>query len=202
MRDLNDSAKVIIATKPHPKAWLPVLFLPVATFVFVAITVGIMQSLGMAFAHHAFVWAWVAVTLVILIWSALRDPELLTWTLTTQDLRRGKRTPKVMLRFQEIESIVIGMPVRLPWYIKLAAFHPFAHYAYQNLERVRESTLLVRLSGRRYMPLNFLTGQFVNGQELMRAFISLNESKIVGKKTYTKDEERMLAKTRPNALSQ
>ncbi len=40
---------------------------------------------------------WLALSLAIMVWCAVHDPELLTWTLTETDLRRGRRAQHVVL---------------------------------------------------------------------------------------------------------
>lgn len=156
------------------------LFIPVATLVFLAIPLGIATAIGGWNPSLPFLISlWAILTTAVIIWSVRRDPELLTWTLTNSDLRRGKREPHVMFSFQEIETIVVGVPSRLP---------------------VRAASIFVRLRGGRRIPLNFVTGQFLDGHSLMEQFLQLNTAKIVGPETFTEQELRKMRRADLNRI--
>jgi hypothetical protein len=59
---------------------------------------------------------------------------------------------------------------------------------------------LLRLSGRRYLPLNLAYAFLANGQALMAEFLRRNQHKIVGHDSYTKREITALASARSNTL--
>lgn len=161
------------------------LFIPLATIVFLAFPLGFISALSeWKPSRPLLIGVWAVLSVAIIAWCAIRDPELLTWTLTTSDLRRGRRQPQVVFTFDDIESIVVGVPPRLPWYLRWMRIHPAADRALA----VRSASIFVRLSGSRRIPLNFVTGQFLDGQTLMEQFVRQHASKIVGPETYTEQE--------------
>jgi hypothetical protein len=174
-----------ITARPHPKFWGMLLFIPLATMVFLAFPLGFITALSdWKPSRPLLIGAWAVLTLAVIAWCVIRDPELLTWTLTTSDLRRGRRRQQVIFEFDDIESIVVGVPARLPWYLRWMRVHP----AYSRALAVRGASIFVRLRGGRRIPLNFVTGQFLYGHTLMEQFIRQHASKIVGPDTYTEQE--------------
>jgi hypothetical protein len=160
--------------------WWMLLLIPIATVVLLAIPLGIATTLGgWTPSLPFFIGVWAVLTTAVVVWSLRRDPELLTWTLTNSDLRRGKREPRVMFSFQDIETIVVGVPSRFP---------------------VRAASIFVRLRGGRRIPLNFVTGQFIDGHSLMKQFIQLNAGKIVGPETFTRQELRKMRRADLNQI--
>ena len=101
-----------------------------------------------------------------------------------------------MFAFDDIESIVIGVPPRLPWFLRWARIHP----AYQRSLAVRCASIFVRLRGGRRIPLNFVTGQFLDGHLLMEQFVRQRASKIVGQETYTERELRRMERADLNRI--
>ncbi|MCU1292631.1 MAG: hypothetical protein JWP08_1481 [Bryobacterales bacterium] len=175
----------LITARPHPKFWWMLLFIPLATVVFLALPLAFITALSdWKPSRPLLIGAWAAITAAVMAWCVIRDPESLTWTLTTSDLRRGQRRQQVIFEFNDIESVVIGVPSRLPWYLCWMRVHP----AYSRALGVRGASIFVRLRGDRRIPLNFVTGQFLNGQELMEQFVRQHASKIVGPETYTEQE--------------
>ena len=121
--------------------------------------------------------------------------QMMTWTLTATDLRQGKRRPIVVFRFDEIESMVIGVPMRPPRFPRGEKILPVL----QSIRELHRTSVLVRLQGDRRILLNLLSAQFRNGPLLMRQFLQLNEAKVVGTDTYT---ERELSKIQRAVLNQ
>jgi hypothetical protein len=119
----------------------------------------------------------------------------MTWTLTATDLRQGKRRPVVVFRFDEIESMVIGVPMRPPRFPRGEKILPVL----QSIRELHRTSVLVRLQGGRRILLNLLSAQFRNGPLLTRQFLQLNEAKVVGADTYT---ERELSKMQRAVLNQ
>jgi hypothetical protein len=173
------------------------LFIPLATIVLLAFPLAIITSLSdWKPSRPLLICVWATLTVAVIAWGAIRDPELLTWTLTTSDLRRGRSQPWVVFDFDDIQSIVVGVPPRLPWYWRWARIHP----AYSGALAVRASSIFVRLRGGRGIPLNFVTGQFLGGQALMEQFVRQHASKIVGSDTYTEQELHRIERANLNRI--
>jgi hypothetical protein len=190
----------IATVGPSSRYWLGLLFIPLATFFVLTITLGIyVEVSGANFSRPSFFSVWAALTIFLLGWSIIRDRQNLTWSLTNTEIWRGNGIPNLVIPFDEIESIVIGLPSHLPWFLRLARVHPASHAAHQNLVTVRSTALLLRMSGRRLMPLTFLTGQYRGGEQ-MREFLRLNAAKIVGRDTYSDAEIRCLATASLNTI--
>ena len=130
-------------------------------------------------SRSSILMAWGIITLVIILWCVLRDPHVLTWTLTETDVRRGKNQDDLVIPFDDIESIVLGLPPRLPWFFRIARFHPRSRGAYRNLVVLRSTAFLLRLRGGRIMPLNFMTAQYQNGQAFMEAFLPTQTARSI-----------------------
>lgn len=192
---------LIATVGPSSRYWFGLLFIPLATFFFFAIALGIYVDVsGASVSRPMFFSAWVVLTLFIMGWSVVRDRQNLTWSLTSTELRRGKTAPNLVIPFDDIESIVLGLPSQLPWFLRLARVHPASHAAHRNLVTVRSTAFLLRLRDRRLLPLTFLTGQYRDGERMMREFLRLNAAKIVGGETYTEAEIRCLATASLNTI--
>lgn len=147
----------LVTVRPNPRVWWGLLFIPLATFVFLAIALGVYRAIaGSEVSRTALLWIWGILTVAVLAWSIVRDPHLLTWSLTERDLRRGKKQHNLVIPFDDIESIVIGMPPRLPWFFRIARFHPRSSGAYRNLVTVRP-----KLSGQRHTRMRRFDGSAV-----------------------------------------
>jgi len=116
----------------------------------------------------------------------VRDPTLQRRTLTTTNLQRGRRRPKIVFFFEEIESILVGNPARLPWFMRWTWFLPSTGFAHA----VGCSSIFVRLRGGRGIPLNFVMFHFRDGGLLMQQFVRINADKVVGQEAYTEQELR------------
>jgi len=179
----------VVMTKPSQQFWLQLLFIPFATVVAVAMPLGIYVSITHADVSRSVALViWACLSAIVLGYCIVHDPHVLTWTLTENDLRRGRKRNDIVISFEEIDSIVIGLPPHLPWYLQLTRFHR----ACRNLVALRRMTLLLRLHGGRLLPLNLMTVQYQNGQALMESLLRLNESKVTGPETYTEAEIRRL----------
>jgi len=105
------------------------------------------------------------------------------WVLSTKDFRsvlRGRTT--ILFAFDEIESIVVGVPADLPLLLKWMKFSGNMKAALKS----RSLSIFIRLKGGRRMALNFLI--YAEGRALMKAFAELNSEKIVGPETYSETE--------------
>jgi len=102
----------------------------------------------------------------------------------------------VVFQFDEIESIVLGVPAKFPWYLRWMQIHP----NYNAALAVRSASVFVRLHGRRRMPLNFVTSQFLYGREVMQEFVNRNAAKVVGPETFTEEELRKMERADLNRV--
>jgi len=139
-------------------------------------------------------WVWGGLMVIVLAWVLRPMARQMTWTLTANDLRQGKRRPKVIFRFDEIEFIVIGVPVRAPR-LPLRIL-PAVRWAWE----LRCTSIVVRLHGGRRILLNFLSKQFLNGHLLLERFVRLHEAKVVGSDTYTDQELRKMQRAGLNRI--
>lgn len=186
---------------PSRQYWIGLLFIPLATFVLLAIALGAYRTVADAEVSRPFLLsAWMIFTLLAVVWCVIRDPQVLTWSLTSAELCRGKTHYNLVIPFCDIESIVIGLPPRLPWFFRIARLNPRSRGTYENLVTLRSTALLLRLRGGRIMPLTFLTAQYRDGAQMMREFLRLNAAKIVGPETYTEREIRKLGTTSLNRI--
>lgn len=137
-------------------------------------------------------WIWVTATVIFAAWFAIRGPLVLTWSLTETSLRRGKYKRGLVIWFDEIESIVIGLPDLSPL-LRLSR-------NYEEMVGNRRGALFVRLRGRRVIQLTFLTFHYRGGAKLMKEFLRLNAAKVVGRETYNQDELRKFSRTGVNRI--
>jgi hypothetical protein len=177
--------------------WMLFLFLPVATFVLIAFPLGLIMSLsGWKPSPSLILSVWGCLSVIALTWCYVYDRESLTWTLTTIDLRRGKHWPKTIFRFDNVESIVIGVPVNIPWFLAWGRMHS----SFRHTWALRRLSIFVRLRGGRRIALNFLSGQFLDGHVLMEQFTLLHAARCVGPDTYTGQELRRMQTARLNRV--
>jgi hypothetical protein len=137
-------------------------------------------------------FTWITCTVIFAAWIAIRAPYMMTWSLTETSLRRGKNGRGLVILFDEIESIVIGVPDLTP-FLRVSR-------NYEQMVRDRSGALFVRLRGRRAIQLTFLTFHYRGGAKLMKEFLRLNAAKIVGRETYSQDELRKFSRTGLNRL--
>ncbi|HEY5744317.1 MAG TPA: hypothetical protein VIS99_17465 [Terrimicrobiaceae bacterium] len=143
--------------------------------------------------HPSFgMFLWIAGTVCFAGWFAIRAPHTMTWTLTETSLRQGKYGRGVVILFDEIESIVIGLP-------DLSPLLKFSRN-YVQMARDRKRAFFVRLRGRRVIQLTFVTFHYRGGEKLMEEFLRLNFAKVVGRATYTPDELRKFSRTGVNRI--
>ncbi len=137
-------------------------------------------------------FTWITCTVIFAGWLAIRAPYMMTWSLTETSLRRGKNGRGLVILFDEIESIVIGLPDLSPW-LRFSR-------NYEQMVRDRSGAFFVRLSGRRAIQLTFLTFHYRGGAKLMEEFLRLNVAKVVGRETFTQDELRKFSRTGLNRM--
>lgn len=203
----NDLAPIIIV---RPKAYLW-LMLPLIAGMSIVLVAWLL-----AFATNVIAWnpgramiiaAWAVIGISAALWCFLKDPLFQRWTLTSTDLRRGRRgrrgrwEPKVVFSFDEVESVVPGLPAEVPRYCRWLRFvSPQGAATIQAAQQVRGATIYVRLHGGRGIALNFWNAWYHNGIPMMHQFVQMHEARIVGQETYTEQELRRLGKPSCNKV--
>lgn len=133
-------------------------------------------------------------------WAWLLDYRRLCYVLYPDSLYLGRGAAAIRIPFDDIESIVLALPERMSWILRIQRFNPKGRKIYRNVVRARQLTILLRLRGRRYLPLNLAYSSLANGQALMADFLRRNEAKVVGNDSYTEREIEALASARSNTL--
>jgi hypothetical protein len=183
-----DSHQSLLTVQPKRwyRWWVALFAIPFSAFLLSVWSLGLTCALtGWKPGIWGLLGFWAALAAVGMPLAQMHDLESLTWTLTTTDLRRGKRWPRVVFRLDEIESIVIGIPLRIPWFFWWAWVVPGFR---SNWALMRRVSIFVRLCGGRRIPLNFLSGVFLNGPQMMEVLARLDAAKVVGHETYTGQE--------------
>lgn len=185
---------VIVRCKPKSYYWfIGILLYPVASIVFTAVLVRpLLLLLGVDLQGLPLIFVWLLVTAVVAGWTYIRDFRRLHYTLSSDSLAVGRGSAASIVPFAEIESIVLALPERLPWWLRIQRFNPKGCGIYRNVIRARELTMLLRLTSYRYLPLNLAYPFLANGQPFMAELLRRNQSKIVSHDTYTEVEIRGL----------
>jgi len=177
----RDFTLSVATTRPSSSYWTRLLFVPLTTLVFVVAGAGLYHVTMRAEITADFVFAaWLIITPLVLIWSLVNDPENLTWTLTKKDLRLGLDQDDLVIAFDEIESIIPGLP-RLPLMSRLGHFLPGGYGVCHGSAGQQGTAFLLRLRNGRSVLLDFSTPSQEDGQTLMKAFLEINAAKIIGR---------------------
>jgi hypothetical protein len=194
--------QVIVRCVPRVYYWLIGIFLyPIAAFVFTAVLIrGGFLLLGSNLSGRPLILTWLSVTAIVALWAYTRDYRRLSYALLPDSLLIGRGGSAIRVHFGEIQSIVLALPERLPWWLRIQRFNPKGRAAYRSVIQARQLTILLRLSGRRYLPLNLAYTFLTNGPGLMAEFLRRNQHKIVGHDSYTEREIAALASARSNTL--
>jgi hypothetical protein len=187
---------------PRLYHWFIGIFLyPVASLVFTAVLIRPFFLLfGFDLSGRPLILTLVAVTIILSGWAYLHDYRRLCYTLFPDSLSLGRGTSRVRIPFSDIQSIVLGVPERMSWIMRIQRFNPKGRGVYRNIVRARCLTVLLRLRGGRYLPLNVAFSSLANGTTLMAEFLRLNEARIVGHETYTEREIEAFASGWPNTI--
>jgi hypothetical protein len=194
--------QVIVRCVPRVYYWFIGIFLyPIAAFVFTAVLIrGAFLLFGSDLSGRPLILTWLSVTAIVALWAYTRDYRRLSYALLPDSLLIGRGGSAIRVRFGEIQSVVLALPERLPWWLRIQRFNPQGRDLYRGIIRARELTILLRLTGRRYLPLNLAYTFLTNGQALMTEFLRRNQHKIVGQDSYTERETAALASARSNTL--
>jgi hypothetical protein len=193
----------IVRSTPKPYYWfISILVYPVAAIVFTAVLIRpVLLLAGMDLRGRPLILVWLLITALVAAWAYIRDYRRLHYTLSPQSITIGRGAAATIVPFTEIESIVLALPDRLAWWLRMQRFNPKGRAIYQNIIRARELTLLLRLTNSRYLPLNLSYNFLANGHSFLAAFIRSNESKIVGPETYTEQEIQGLTSAQSNTIT-
>lgn len=194
--------QVIVRCVPRIYYWfIGIVLYPIAAFVFTAVLIrGAFLLFGADLAGRQLVLTWLSITAIVALWAYTRDYRRLSYALLPDSLLIGRGGSAIRVRFGEIQSIVLALPERLPWWLRIQRLNPKGGELYRSVIRARELTILLRLSGRRYLPFNLAYSFLVNGPDLMAEFLRRNRHKIVGHDSYTEREIAALASARSNTL--
>ena len=193
----------IIRSVPKRAYWFMGIWLyPIACFVFTSVLLIPTSSL---FHYHVsrpqILASWATVTLAISALAYVRDYRRLYYTLTSETLIWGRGNSAEIIPFSEIDSIVTGLPDRLPWWIRIQRFGG-GPGTYQVLAARWKSVPVLRLRGSRYLPLDTGTGRlfFRDFDTLVAELLRLNAPKVTGPGSYDEREIRCLVAARYNII--
>jgi hypothetical protein len=185
---------VLVRVSPPYWYWLLGLIIyPLAGFVFTAISLGILLGIFdpktiEAIPPQLVIAIWIVLTISIALWACARDYRRMFFILTTSSLKLGGSLNRAEVRFEEIDSIVLGLPAQQSKWIRILVF-----VSGNNVISIyRNQCILIRLSGRRYLPLLPISGLLKNLDMLTREFLNRNAHKVVGRETYSDLEKAKL----------
>lgn len=194
---------ILIRSVPKKSYWFMGVWLyPIASIIFTAVL--LIPVLGLLHHHPSrrlILTSWIIVTLAISIWACTRDYRRLHFTLTSNALVWGRGNAAVLIPFSEIDSIVTGLPDRLPWWIQIQRY--FGGLGVWQTHSVRwKNVPVLRLSGSRYLPLDPGSGRLFLSRfdALVAELLRLNAHKVVDRRSYTEGEVRSLVAARYNTI--
>ena len=191
--------KPSIRCVPKPYYWfIGVIVCPVASFVVTAVLIRpVFLLFESDLAGYPLLLSWLTLSAPITAWTYIRDYRRLSYTLSADAILLGRGPAAISIPFAEIESIVVSLPKRMPWWLRIQWFNPELQ---RNVMRSREFTIVMRLSGRRYLPLNLANPFLMNGRSFTANLLRRNRTKIVGHDSYTDTEIKVLTSARQNML--
>ena len=184
-----------IIARPKPTYWLSyLLVMPLAGFMFAAVIGGgLSERLGHKPTRPEMLTAWAATTTLITLFALNVDRRKPYFELTDTTLRIGRGSYATVIRLEEIESAVFGLPAHTPWWFRVLRFAPQSHGTHQFISAARANSLFIRFSNRRYVPLCLYYTWMQNGPELMNALRERLRDKLVGPESYTAAEVKALS---------
>jgi len=136
-------------------------------------------------------------TLLVVMWGVRRDQRKLQYALYGDRLVLGIGRDCVEVFFSEIESIALGLPRRVPLFVKLVSRDPRV----KGVLGLRANCLVVRMTNQRVLPLSLGLIRAPNGGELLRHLLELNKDKVQKTAVYTPEEERAFSMLRLNKVT-
>ena len=182
--------KIVTRCAPKPSYWWIVgIFCPLVVAYGAAIFGSILSTwFGFNLQGSTLIFALLSVTAIVTAWIFIRSYRRMFYTLSDDALFLGRGSAATVIPFAEIESIVLGLPDHMPYWLRIQRFNPYGYGAYEAHSRARKDTILLRLTESRYLPLNLTSSDLANGRYLMSELVDLNQSKVVERETYTKRE--------------
>jgi hypothetical protein len=199
---LQEYPKMIVRVVPRTSYWFAGLLLaPAAGVVLTAVIIRpLLLLFGLDLVRGPLIAVMGGVTLATAGWIYCRDYWRVCYELWPDALVLGRGSGALIIAFREIESIVQGLPDRLPWILRLIRFSPFHCRKLDGIVQTRAHTLLLRLTRNRYLPLNTHFVFLQNGSRLMAEFLRLNQDRVVGRETYSAREITGLSLVTANRL--
>lgn len=109
------------------------------------------NAFGVDFAPRQLQAMWVGLGLLLMLSAAAKDVARLVFVLNPHSLVMGRGIGATQVHFSEIESIVLGLPPHMPWWMRFMSrfmgFHPSVRTARDNLQILRANTACLRLPG-------------------------------------------------------
>jgi hypothetical protein len=135
--------KIVARCTPKPYSWFGGLgWLFAFGFIAVVVREYLRELLGFNLQRSALIFAWLSVTAIFLAWSYTRTYRRLFCTLSDDALFVGRGPAATVVPFAEIESIVLGLPDHMAWWIRIDRFNPMGGYGYEYHAHAREVTML------------------------------------------------------------
>jgi hypothetical protein len=194
-------AEGIISVSPRKIGWISLALWPIscgyAAFVLCAILSGGLPERTDPVAVRAF-WTRTLVvgavfTAFAVAWTIRRLTMQGYWTLDAVGLTRG-RAANQRIPWNEIESLVVGMPSRLPWIFRMTRRLPGRRFQgpVEMIVRRRANAVVLRLRGSRIIAVNLHGAN--NGDAFMAALVRKCASKVASPETFTPAEVSALTR--------
>ena len=195
-------SEVIARCVPRVYYWfLGLLLFPIAVLVFLGLFVfPVFLAIEREFSRELFLLLWPGLTVLLAGITYYRDYQKLCYELYVDRLSLGRGASTVVIYFDQIQSIVLGLPDRLPWWIRIQKYNPKSVISYSDLLRIRRQTILLRLVHDQYLPINFNYSFLAGGKAWMESFLLLVAKKVVSAETYSAEEAAALASAKSNIL--
>ncbi len=176
--------------RPQPYYWLNYLWLmPVAGFMFTAVIGGAVAGLlDHKLTRTKILTGWVITTTLARLFALNIDRRKPHFELTDSTLRIGRGSYATIIPLSDIESAVFGLPEHTPWWFRMMRFAPQSRGTHHFIKSARETSLFIRFSNRRYVPLCLYYNWMRNGPELMNALREMLRDKLVSHDSYTQAE--------------
>ena len=148
---------------------------------------------------EAFLVAWSLISGIGIIasWAAIRGTY---FAVTPARLQIGRSPRETIVEFDEIESIVVGLPTQQSGILRLGRFSHFSQANYRKLAERRRDSIPLRLRGGNYLALYIPRAFIANPDTLKSTLLRRNRGKVVGAETYTPHETSRLGNVNFNRV--
>ncbi len=180
----------ILSARPGATYWAQyLLFGPMVGVMFGAISTTVFRVYFRDWSPRALLAVVICFGMVgctaVITFGVARDRKKLRCDLFPDRLVIGAGAGRQDVVFEQIESIVVGLPPSVSWIAKVGALHP----AGAAVNQLRANSLVVRMRSRRAIALHLGLMRAKNGPFLLQKFVELNAGKFRQVAEYT-DEER------------